>query len=130
MSRSTVNPLAVLAPGSHLSPSPPLVSGHPSFVHYLWPFFLLSSTSLNPQDLLKVLYMEENTAALMETEGSVSVSTEKTDGQTAETRTGIRTICVSPDGKHLASGDRNGMLRYGTGREWTGGWLCLCRVCV
>uniref|UniRef100_A0AAX7VL44 MABP1/WDR62 second WD40 domain-containing protein n=1 Tax=Astatotilapia calliptera TaxID=8154 RepID=A0AAX7VL44_ASTCA len=29
----------------------------------------------------------------------------------SETRTGIRTICVSPDGKHLASGDRNGMLR-------------------
>ncbi|XP_055728191.1 mitogen-activated protein kinase-binding protein 1-like [Salvelinus fontinalis] len=63
------------------------------------------------KDLLKVIYMDENTAALVETEGSVSASTEKTDGQTAETRTGIRTICVSPDGKHLASGDRNGMLR-------------------
>uniref|UniRef100_A0A674AC81 Mitogen-activated protein kinase binding protein 1 n=1 Tax=Salmo trutta TaxID=8032 RepID=A0A674AC81_SALTR len=63
------------------------------------------------KDLLKVIYMDENTTALVETEGSVSVSTEKTDGQTAETRTGIRTICVSPDGKHLASGDRNGMLR-------------------
>ncbi|KAM9420392.1 mitogen-activated protein kinase-binding protein 1-like isoform 2-T2 [Salvelinus alpinus] len=63
------------------------------------------------KDLLKVIYMDENTTALVETEGSVSASTEKTDGQTAETRTGIRTICVSPDGKHLASGDRNGMLR-------------------
>ncbi|XP_045551824.1 mitogen-activated protein kinase-binding protein 1 isoform X2 [Salmo salar] len=63
------------------------------------------------KDLLKVIYMDENTTALVETEGSLSVSTEKTDGQTAETRTGIRTICVSPDGKHLASGDRNGMLR-------------------
>ncbi|CAB1343200.1 unnamed protein product [Coregonus sp. 'balchen'] len=63
------------------------------------------------KDLLKVIYMDGNTATLVETEGSVSVSTEKTDGQTAETRTGIRTICVSPDGKHLASGDRNGMLR-------------------
>uniref|UniRef100_A0A4W5JQJ7 Mitogen-activated protein kinase binding protein 1 n=1 Tax=Hucho hucho TaxID=62062 RepID=A0A4W5JQJ7_9TELE len=109
--RYTVKPLAVLAPGSHLSPSPPLDSSHPSFIHYLQPFFLHSATSLPLKDLLKVIYMDGNTAALVETEGSVSVSTEKIDGQTAETRTGIRTICVSPDGKHLASGDRNGMLR-------------------
>uniref|UniRef100_A0A8C6LP75 Mitogen-activated protein kinase binding protein 1 n=1 Tax=Nothobranchius furzeri TaxID=105023 RepID=A0A8C6LP75_NOTFU len=29
----------------------------------------------------------------------------------AEIRTGIRTVCLRPDGKHLASGDRNGVLR-------------------
>uniref|UniRef100_G3PG87 Mitogen-activated protein kinase binding protein 1 n=1 Tax=Gasterosteus aculeatus aculeatus TaxID=481459 RepID=G3PG87_GASAC len=28
-----------------------------------------------------------------------------------QSRTGIRTICVSPDGRHLASGDRSGTLR-------------------
>lgn len=111
-----VNTLAVLAPGSLLSPS--------LFIH-------LST----PQDLLKVIYMDENTTALVETEGSLSVSTEKTDGQTAETRTGIRTICVSPDGKHLASGDRNGMLRYGTGRECNGDGIGMsvqgvCLMCV
>ncbi|CAL8393819.1 unnamed protein product [Gadus morhua 'NCC'] len=33
------------------------------------------------------------------------------DGATGENRAGIRSICVSPDGKHLASGDRNGRLR-------------------
>uniref|UniRef100_A0A3P8Y8J4 Mitogen-activated protein kinase binding protein 1 n=1 Tax=Esox lucius TaxID=8010 RepID=A0A3P8Y8J4_ESOLU len=63
------------------------------------------------KELLKVIYIDGNTTALVDTEGSASVSTEKAEGQNAETRTGIRTISVSPDGKHLASGDRNGTLR-------------------
>lgn len=54
--------------------------------------------------------MDDNTGALLDPE---CVSGDKqAEGQTAESRTGIRSICVSPDGKHLASGDRNGMLRW------------------
>ncbi|KAM4633751.1 mitogen-activated protein kinase-binding protein 1-like [Polymixia lowei] len=63
-------------------------------------------------DLLNVIYMDGNTAAPLDSESTACVNAEKAwDGQTAESRTGIRSICVSPDGKHLASGDRNGMLR-------------------
>uniref|UniRef100_A0AAQ6ISZ5 Mitogen-activated protein kinase binding protein 1 n=1 Tax=Anabas testudineus TaxID=64144 RepID=A0AAQ6ISZ5_ANATE len=55
---------------------------------------IISSVSLDfiyvcVQDLLNIIYIDGNT----------------------KVRTGIRTICISPDGKHLASGDRNGMLR-------------------
>ncbi|XP_034555870.1 mitogen-activated protein kinase-binding protein 1-like isoform X2 [Notolabrus celidotus] len=69
------------------------------------------SPNIISSDLLKVIYIDGNTSALLDPECITSVNTEKADGQTAENRTGIRTICVSPDGKHLASGDRNGMLR-------------------
>ncbi|XP_029966677.1 mitogen-activated protein kinase-binding protein 1-like [Salarias fasciatus] len=74
-------------------------------------------TQTHPQnilssDLLDVLYMDGNTGALLDSECTASASADKSsDGQSAETRTGIRTICISPDGKHLASGDRNGVLR-------------------
>lgn len=54
---------------------------------------------------------------MLDPECPANLNTDKAgDGQMAETRTGIRTICLSPDGKHLASGDRNGMLRYRTRR--------------
>ncbi|KAF7656796.1 hypothetical protein LDENG_00035940, partial [Lucifuga dentata] len=63
-------------------------------------------------DLLNIIYVDANRASLLDQESPTYVSAEKpVGGQTAENRTGIRTICVSPDGKHLASGDRNGMLR-------------------
>ncbi|MEQ2170489.1 hypothetical protein GOODEAATRI_000693 [Goodea atripinnis] len=62
------------------------------------------------EDLLKIIYIDGNTGTLLDPE--CNVNTEKSgDVQTAEIKAGIRTICVSPDGKHLASGDRNGMLR-------------------
>ncbi|XP_038582055.1 mitogen-activated protein kinase-binding protein 1-like isoform X2 [Micropterus salmoides] len=63
-------------------------------------------------DLLNIIYIDGNTGALLDPECTTNANVDKPgDGQTAESRTGIRTICVSPDGKHLASGDRNGMLR-------------------
>ncbi|GLD59657.1 mitogen-activated protein kinase-binding protein 1-like protein [Lates japonicus] len=63
-------------------------------------------------DLLNIIYVDGNTAALVDPEYMTNMNADKSgDGQTTESRTGIRTICVSPDGKHLASGDRNGMLR-------------------
>ncbi|XP_017538725.1 mitogen-activated protein kinase-binding protein 1-like isoform X2 [Pygocentrus nattereri] len=59
-------------------------------------------------DLRKVIYIDNNTAALLDTAIN---GAEKSEGQTAESRMGIKTICVSADGKHLASGDRTGTLR-------------------
>ncbi|KAK7907226.1 hypothetical protein WMY93_015838 [Mugilogobius chulae] len=71
----------------------------------------LQSTNLT-DDLLNILYIDSNTAALEESESSSNISADKTgEGQSTENRTGIRSICVSPDGKQLASGDRNGILR-------------------
>ncbi|XP_040920240.1 mitogen-activated protein kinase-binding protein 1-like [Toxotes jaculatrix] len=64
------------------------------------------------RDLLNIIYIDGNTAALLDPECVTNVNADKSgDGQTTESRMGIRTICVSPDGKHLASGDRNGILR-------------------
>ncbi|XP_067429482.1 mitogen-activated protein kinase-binding protein 1-like isoform X2 [Thunnus thynnus] len=70
------------------------------------------SQNILSSDLLNIIYIDGNTAALQDPECMTNVNADKLgDGQAAESRTGIRTICVSPDGKHLASGDRNGMLR-------------------
>ncbi|XP_061609598.1 mitogen-activated protein kinase-binding protein 1-like isoform X3 [Phyllopteryx taeniolatus] len=68
------------------------------------------SRNILSTDLLKIIYTGASTAALQETE-NLTKADKPADGQPAESRTGIRTICVSPDGKHLASGDRNGILR-------------------
>uniref|UniRef100_W5N198 Mitogen-activated protein kinase binding protein 1 n=1 Tax=Lepisosteus oculatus TaxID=7918 RepID=W5N198_LEPOC len=62
-------------------------------------------------DLLKMIYMDNNTASLLDTECTAMGNTEKPDFQTSDNRSGIRTVCVSPDGQHLASGDRTGTLR-------------------
>ncbi|XP_057199501.1 mitogen-activated protein kinase-binding protein 1 isoform X2 [Triplophysa rosa] len=62
-------------------------------------------------DLHKVIYMDNNTSTLLDTDCTLSSNSEKVDPQTSENRTGIRTMCVSPDEMHLASGDRNGTLR-------------------
>lgn len=59
---------------------------------------------------MKNIYIDGNTGALLDPECNVNAD-KSGDVQTTETRAGIRTICISPDGKHLASGDRNGMLR-------------------
>ncbi|XP_029902723.1 mitogen-activated protein kinase-binding protein 1-like isoform X2 [Myripristis murdjan] len=61
-------------------------------------------------DLLNIIHMDGHSSAALDPESSVSAE-RSGEGPTAESRTGIRTICVSPDGKHLASGDRNGVLR-------------------
>ncbi|XP_027130644.1 LOW QUALITY PROTEIN: mitogen-activated protein kinase-binding protein 1 [Larimichthys crocea] len=70
-------------------------------------------------DLQKVIYVDDNINSLLDTE-SATVSggnTEKAGSsgyegqQTDQSRAGIRTLRVSPDGQHLASGDRMGVLR-------------------
>ncbi|XP_040916419.1 mitogen-activated protein kinase-binding protein 1 isoform X2 [Toxotes jaculatrix] len=70
-------------------------------------------------DLQKIIYVDDNVTSLMDTESITVASgnTEKTGSsgsegqQTDQSRAGIRTLRVSPDGKHLASGDRMGVLR-------------------
>ncbi|XP_042634133.1 mitogen-activated protein kinase-binding protein 1-like isoform X3 [Cyprinus carpio] len=62
-------------------------------------------------DLLHIFYMEDSSAALLDVEGTAIGGSEKGEGSSGDGRSGIRTICISPDGTHLASGDRNGTLR-------------------
>ncbi|XP_074145455.1 mitogen-activated protein kinase-binding protein 1 isoform X1 [Sminthopsis crassicaudata] len=60
-------------------------------------------------DLIKIIYVDGNTQALLDTE--LSGGGDKTDGSLVDTRVGIRSVCISPNGQHLASGDRVGTLR-------------------
>ncbi|XP_061093161.1 mitogen-activated protein kinase-binding protein 1 isoform X2 [Conger conger] len=69
------------------------------------------SRNVISNDLQKIIYMDNNTSALLDTDCTATSNTEKGDPQTSENRSGIRTMCVSPDGQHLASGDRTGTLR-------------------
>ncbi|XP_063040492.1 mitogen-activated protein kinase-binding protein 1 isoform X2 [Engraulis encrasicolus] len=74
------------------------------------------SRNVISNDLQKIIYMDNSTSALLDPDctaggGGGGGNTDKADPQTSENRTGIRTMCVSPDGQHLASGDRNGTLR-------------------
>ncbi|XP_026164217.1 mitogen-activated protein kinase-binding protein 1 isoform X2 [Mastacembelus armatus] len=71
------------------------------------------------QDLQKIIYVDGNITNLLDTD-SITVTggnTEKAGSsssegqQTDQSRAGIRTLRVSPDGQHLASGDRMGVLR-------------------
>uniref|UniRef100_A0A3Q3F9A6 MABP1/WDR62 second WD40 domain-containing protein n=1 Tax=Kryptolebias marmoratus TaxID=37003 RepID=A0A3Q3F9A6_KRYMA len=70
-------------------------------------------------DLQKVIYVDDNTLSLLDTDtiAVANSNTEKVGSQGSEgqqpdqSRTGIRTLRVSPDGQHLASGDRLGVLR-------------------
>lgn len=56
------------------------------------------------QDLLRILYVGENTQHL-QAEG------ERGESAGADGKAGIRVLAISPDGQHLAAGDRCGNLR-------------------
>lgn len=56
------------------------------------------------QDLLRILYVGENTQHL-QAEG------ERGESAGADGKAGIRVLSISPDGQHLAAGDRCGNLR-------------------
>ncbi|XP_069764244.1 mitogen-activated protein kinase-binding protein 1-like isoform X2 [Narcine bancroftii] len=59
-------------------------------------------------DLIKIVYVDDNIQYLQDTANNPD-RTE--NGGTSETKSGIRVITASPDGQHLASGDRMGTLR-------------------
>lgn len=64
-----------------------------------------------------MVYVDDNLNSVLDVESvaTASVNSEKvgsSEGQQSDQiRTGIRTLKVSPDGQHLASGDRKGVLR-------------------
>ncbi|XP_067152572.1 mitogen-activated protein kinase-binding protein 1 [Apteryx mantelli] len=62
-------------------------------------------------DLMKIIYVDDNTQVLLDTDYNSGGSADKADAQVMDTKVGIRTVCVSPSGEHLASGDRIGTLR-------------------
>lgn len=67
------------------------------------------------QDLLKVVYIDKNHSYLKDLDLS-STTGSPNDKQSQESssydgRNGVRSIRISPDGKHLASGDRSGNIR-------------------
>ncbi|NXQ15669.1 MABP1 protein, partial [Peucedramus taeniatus] len=62
-------------------------------------------------DLMKIIYVDGNTQVLLDTDYNSAGSADKADAQVLDTKVGIRTVCVSPSGEHLASGDRIGTLR-------------------
>ncbi|XP_010281927.1 PREDICTED: LOW QUALITY PROTEIN: mitogen-activated protein kinase-binding protein 1 [Phaethon lepturus] len=62
-------------------------------------------------DLMKIIYVDDNTQVLLDTDYNFFGSADKADAQVTDTKVGIRTVCVSPSGEHLASGDRIGTLR-------------------
>ncbi|XP_012621945.2 mitogen-activated protein kinase-binding protein 1 isoform X1 [Microcebus murinus] len=59
-------------------------------------------------DLIKIIYVDGNTQALLDTE---LPGGDKADGSLVDPRVGIRSVCIRPNGQHLASGDRMGTLR-------------------
>lgn len=63
------------------------------------------------QDLMKIIYVDDNTQVLLDTDYNSGGTADKADTQVMDTKVGIRTVCVSPSGEHLASGDRIGTLR-------------------
>ncbi|XP_078389290.1 mitogen-activated protein kinase-binding protein 1-like isoform X2 [Cetorhinus maximus] len=59
-------------------------------------------------DLIKVVYVDDNIQYLQD----ITSNADRTEnGGTLEIKSGIRVITISPDGQHLASGDRMGTLR-------------------
>ncbi|KAK6634098.1 hypothetical protein RUM44_004706 [Polyplax serrata] len=60
-------------------------------------------------ELLKVLYIDKNLTYLKDLDLTIS-SSEKTD-TSYDGKNGVRSVRISPDGQHLASGDREGNIR-------------------
>lgn len=65
----------------------------------------MSTVFLVQQELLKVLYVDQELTYLKDLDLAAAGSTEKSDAS-YDGRNGVRSIRVSPDGRHLASGDR------------------------
>ncbi|XP_046743905.1 mitogen-activated protein kinase-binding protein 1 isoform X1 [Diprion similis] len=61
-------------------------------------------------ELLKVLYIDPELTYLKDLDLAAAGSAEKSDAS-YDGRNGVRSIRISPDGRHLASGDRSGNIR-------------------
>ncbi|XP_051965560.1 WD repeat-containing protein 62 isoform X2 [Xyrauchen texanus] len=60
--------------------------------------------NLYSQDLVRIVYVDEDTQFL-------KAEAEKAEGGSQDGKSGIRVLGISPDGQHLAAGDRSGNLR-------------------
>lgn len=61
-------------------------------------------------ELLKILYMDPELSYICDPDINPSEGTDKTD-TTLDGKNGVRSLRLSPDGRHLASGDRSGNIR-------------------
>nr|CAI5844427.1 unnamed protein product [Callosobruchus analis] len=60
-------------------------------------------------ELLKVVYIDKDLSYIKDLD--ISGTTDKQENSSYDGRNGVRCIRISPDGKHLASGDRSGNIR-------------------
>lgn len=60
------------------------------------------------QELLKIIYIDPELNFIKNTDLNV---VEKNDSSSYDSANGVRAIRISPDGVHLASGDRSGNIR-------------------
>ncbi|TRY85153.1 hypothetical protein DNTS_006348 [Danionella cerebrum] len=60
--------------------------------------------NLYSQDVVKIVYVDDDTQFL-------KAEAEKAEGGSQDVKSGIRVLAISPDGQHLAAGDRSGNLR-------------------
>lgn len=57
-----------------------------------------------------MLYIDKELSHIKDTD--VKAEGDKPDGTGYDGKNGVRCVRISPDGKHLASGDREGNIRY------------------
>ncbi|XP_073674484.1 WD repeat-containing protein 62 isoform X2 [Garra rufa] len=60
--------------------------------------------NLYSQDIIRIVYVDDDTQYL-------KAEAEKAEGASQDGKSGIRVLGISPDGQHLAAGDRSGNLR-------------------
>uniref|UniRef100_A0A8C1Q4R7 WD repeat domain 62 n=1 Tax=Cyprinus carpio TaxID=7962 RepID=A0A8C1Q4R7_CYPCA len=60
--------------------------------------------NLYSQDIVRIVYVDDDTQYL-------KAEAEKAEGASQDGKSGIRVLGISPDGQHLAAGDRSGNLR-------------------
>ncbi|XP_063219935.1 mitogen-activated protein kinase-binding protein 1 isoform X2 [Bacillus rossius redtenbacheri] len=61
------------------------------------------------EELLKIVYVDSSLSFIKNQD--LSDNLEKNDAATYDSRNGVRSLCISPDGQHLATGDRMGNIR-------------------
>ncbi|XP_063985422.1 mitogen-activated protein kinase-binding protein 1 isoform X3 [Diachasmimorpha longicaudata] len=70
----------------------------------------LYNRNIYSNELLKVLYVDPELTYLKDLDLAAAGTTDKNDSS-YDSRNGVRSIRISPDGRHLASGDRCGNIR-------------------
>lgn len=73
-------------------------------LEYLANTFFSYSLILVFQDIVRIVYVDDDTQYL-------KAEAEKAEGASQDSKSGIRVLGISPDGKRLAAGDRSGNLR-------------------